>query len=145
MLLKKELIEGRVLDFGCGRGFDADELGFEKYDKHYFPKKPKGKFDTVLCNYVLNVLPYAWQRQRVVEEAFSYLKCGGALFITVRRDKEALKGWTGKGTWQGHVRLFPDEWVDVFWDEVKKARTITCNQGFETMGIWRRNPRRRRA
>ena len=64
-LLQHGMLKGRILDFGCGFGFDADELkrqGYDiaGYDYYYRPKYPEGKFDTILCNYVLNVLePYA--------------------------------------------------------------------------------------
>lgn len=40
-LVKENLIKGMVLDYGCGYGFDADSLGFEKYDPRFFPQIPK--------------------------------------------------------------------------------------------------------
>ena len=43
----------RVLDYGCGRGSDADLLGADKYDPYYFPERPTGKYDVILCTYVL--------------------------------------------------------------------------------------------
>lgn len=64
-LLQHDLLKGRILDFGCGFGYDTDELkkrGFDiiGYDYYYRPDYPEGKFDTIICNYVLNVLePYA--------------------------------------------------------------------------------------
>lgn len=65
-LLQHNLLKGRILDFGCGYGFDTDELkrqgyNITGYDYYYYrPEYPVGKFDTILCNYVLNVLePYA--------------------------------------------------------------------------------------
>ena len=50
------LLQGRTLDYGCGKGFDADVLQCSKYDPHFSPELPKGKFDTIICNYVLNVI-----------------------------------------------------------------------------------------
>lgn len=64
-LLQHGMLKGRILDFGCGFGFDVDELkrqGYDiiGYDYYYRPEYPEGKFDTILCIYVLNVLePYA--------------------------------------------------------------------------------------
>ena len=36
------LLRGRVLDYGCGFGFDADHFGWEAYDPHYRQKVPDG-------------------------------------------------------------------------------------------------------
>ena len=64
-LLQHNLLKGKILDFGCGFGFDTDELkrqGYNimGYDYYYRPDYPEGKFDTIICNYVLNLLePYA--------------------------------------------------------------------------------------
>ena len=50
------LLRGRVLDYGCGFGFDADHFGWEAYDPPYRQKFPDGLFDTVVCNHVANML-----------------------------------------------------------------------------------------
>ena len=60
-LLAQGLIQGRVLDFGCGLGTDvaflrAKGIDITGYDPHYAPAYPTGRFDTILCHYVLNVL-----------------------------------------------------------------------------------------
>jgi len=60
-LLTTGQIKGRVLDFGCGNGVDVTFLrnnGFDivGYDPYYVPEIPNGQFDTIMCNYVLNVL-----------------------------------------------------------------------------------------
>ena len=60
-LLQHGLLKGRILDFGCGLGFDTDELRRQEldvtgYDCYYRPEYPEGKFDTIMCIYVLNVL-----------------------------------------------------------------------------------------
>ncbi len=89
-LLQHNFIKGKILDFGCGYGFDTEELkrqGYDitGYDYHYFPKYPEGKYDTIICNYVLNVLePYA--QAEVLMEVSNLLSPNGKAFFAVRRD-----------------------------------------------------------
>ena len=89
-LWRMRLIRGRVLDFGCGFGADVDFLrqkgmNVTGYDPHYAPEHPKGRFDTILCHYVLNVLLPAAQSQ-VLMAVSELLKPDGVAFFTVRRD-----------------------------------------------------------
>jgi SAM-dependent methyltransferase len=106
-LANNNLIKGKSLDFGCGRGFDADYFGMEKYDPHYFRCDDFApcEFDTITCNYVLNVIPDEKERDAVVERILHWLKEGGWAYIAVRADKKALNGFTSKGTWQGYIDL----------------------------------------
>ena len=92
-----------VLDYGCGRGEDADQLKFQKYDPYFFPDIPKDKFDIVVCNYVLNVLPVE-EQDVLVSKILAKVKAGGKAFITVRRDVKK-EGFTPKGTFQRNVTL----------------------------------------
>lgn len=90
ILLNKKLINGDVLDFGCGFGTDVDllkskEVKITGYDKHYFPEYPTRKFDTILCFYVLNVL-LSEEQSNVLIEISRLLKPGGKAFFAVRRD-----------------------------------------------------------
>lgn len=95
----------RRLDYGCGKGFDADLLGMHKYDLNHFPEMPQGKFDIITCNYVLNVIEDPSERQKVVDDILSRLADCGTAYIAVRNDLDTdEKGFTtSKGTWQGHV------------------------------------------
>jgi len=89
-LLQHYLLKGRILDFGCGFGYDTDELkkrGFDivGYDYYYRPDFPEGKFDTIICNYVLNVLePYA--QAEVLMNVTNLLSPKGTAYFAVRRD-----------------------------------------------------------
>lgn len=99
-------ISGKVLDFGCGDGTDVAflrEEGFKVtgYDPNTpeFSKMPRGKFDTVLCTYVLNVLEAP---APVLEEAWAKVRKGGMLVVTCRGESDvnyhARKGgWNHKG------------------------------------------------
>jgi len=90
VLLERKLINGSVLDFGCGLGFDIkflQEKGFavSGYDPYYKPKYPKEKFDTIICNYVLNVL-LPEEQSTVLMAISELLKPEGKAFFSVRRD-----------------------------------------------------------
>ena len=84
-------LRGRVLDFGCGHGFDARHYGIEGYDRNWCNTKPEGKFDTVTCIYVLNVLSPA-ARAATIAQVMSLLKKRGTAYFVVRRDKLVTKG-----------------------------------------------------
>ena len=101
----QDLLAGRCLDYGCGKGFDADTLNIDGFDPYHRPTEPIGKFDTITCNYVLNVIPNEDERQAVVDSVRSLLADGGKAYISVRNDRVELQGWTKRGTWQGLVYL----------------------------------------
>lgn len=104
-LVRHGLLQGRLLDYGCGRGFDCDYLQCEGYDPHYRPQSPTGAYDTIFCNYVLNVLPTVEERQSVIDGIQTLLSKVGRAYIAVRADRKALNGWTSKGTYQTWVDL----------------------------------------
>jgi hypothetical protein len=102
-LKKAGLLLGRMLDYGCGYGKDAETYGMDKYDTHFCPHRPEGEYDTVTCTYVLNVVdpkdvPY------ILGDIQGLLAPGGRAYLTVRRD---LKASTvkGRGTFQRNVIL----------------------------------------
>ena len=112
-LLQHDLLKGKILDFGCGFGFDTDELyrqGLDivGYDYYYRPNYPTGQFDTIICNYVLNVLePYA--QAEVMMNVSNLLKPTGTAYYAVRRDLEEegfrLHAIHKRYTYQCNVKL----------------------------------------
>ena len=89
-LKKNGLLKGEILDFGCGFGFDTDQLQKEGYsivgfDNYYRPEYPTKRFDTIICNYVLNVLEPEEQAE-VLMSVSELLKPTGITYFTVRRD-----------------------------------------------------------
>ncbi|MDY7004130.1 MAG: bifunctional class I SAM-dependent methyltransferase/HIT family protein [Cyanobacteriota bacterium] len=89
LLLDKNLLVGKILDFGCGLGNDVKLLQQKNfpvtgYDPYYFPQYPQEKFDTILCFYVLNVL-FEQPQTQVLMEISQLLKPGGKAYYAVRR------------------------------------------------------------
>lgn len=89
-LKQHNLLKGEILDFGCGFGFDTDHLQTEGYnivgyDNYYRPEYPTCHFDTIICNYVLNVLEPEEQAE-VLMSVSELLKPSGTAYFTVRRD-----------------------------------------------------------
>ncbi|MDB0004653.1 class I SAM-dependent methyltransferase [Candidatus Poseidoniaceae archaeon] len=105
----------RVLDFGAGKSFDAqliseyfepDEdlehsldvsyegVSYDPYPREGFEDRsesPKGKFQLVVCNFVLNVLETEEQRQEVIQQVFSFLNTWNYAMFSVRSDSEINK------------------------------------------------------
>lgn len=99
-------LKGRILDYGSGRGEDADIFKTERYDPHFSPEMPKGKFDTIVSNFVLNVLSEE-ETDMVIDDVKSRLKPGGEAYFAVRRDVKE-EGFTSRGTFQRTVYLGAD-------------------------------------
>ena len=104
----------RILDYGCGRGADADNLhrmGYRifKYDPHFFPDLPFLRYNTITCLYVLNTIRKAADRYDVIRHVMSRLGHKGTAYFSIRADKKSLNGKTSKDTWQGYT---PKELVD---------------------------------
>lgn len=90
MLFERGLLQGSILDYGCGYGRDVEFLrvkGFDAkgYDPHHQPEQPTRKFDTILCFYVLNVL-LPDEQTAVIMDVTRLLKSSGRAYFVVRRD-----------------------------------------------------------
>jgi SAM-dependent methyltransferase len=83
-LAERGLLRGRVLDYGCGFGFDADHFGWVAYDPHYRQKLPQGLFDTVVCNHVANMLTRDSRRQ-LFRSLQALLAPDGKAYVSVSR------------------------------------------------------------
>jgi len=110
-LLEQDLLGNCILDYGCGRGQDVQELikkGYDAkgYDPHWGPFTfPDLQYDTITCIYVLNVIP-----SKVREGILATLQLLSAerIFVVVRADLKQKYIKTSWGTEQWDVHLsFP--------------------------------------
>lgn len=143
ILLKKNLLQGEVLDFGCGFGTDADlirakGISIDAYDKYYFPDYPQKKYDTIICFYVLNVLQPIDQA-KVLMQISQLIKPTGKAFFAVRRDVE-LEGFRmhkihQELTYQCNVILnynsiFKNDFCEIYeyqhYNQLKNKPNATC-------------------
>lgn len=90
VLYENRKLKGRILDFGCGYGKDVEFLNSKKmditgFDLHLKPEHPKGKFDTIICNYVLNVVFFE-SMTNIIMIISELLKPNGKAYFAVRRD-----------------------------------------------------------
>jgi hypothetical protein len=101
------MLKGKLLDYGAGRGTDAAAFGMAAYDPHYSPDTSvlAEQYDTITCTYVLCVIADPQERDVVIADLKRLLRPGGIAYITVRRDKDASRGQTSRGTFQGYVEL----------------------------------------
>jgi len=104
-LLKKNLITGKVLDFGCGKckvlndtvlAKDDFVESVDSYDPHFSPiPLVKGTYDTILCSYVLNVVPVTEEKE-ILYRLQSLLLPHGYAYVSVRNDIVEEKGFQRK-------------------------------------------------
>lgn len=102
-LKQNKHLKGKVLDYGCGRGFDAKKYKLAGWDPNYANWEIKDKYDTITCIYVLNVVSPEEQAQ-VIDRVWDHLAWGGIAYFAVRRDLKKPEVKT-RWTTQRDVRL----------------------------------------
>lgn len=127
ILFERNLLDGEVLDFGCGLGKDVEilksrRINIEGYDPHYYNKFPAQKFDTIICVYVLNVL-LPQEQAKVIYQVSQALKEGGRAYFAVRRDVQypgyRMHKIHKEKTYQCNVKLpfksiYKNEYVEIY-------------------------------
>lgn len=109
-LIAKDLIAGKVMDYGCGKCHSINPLGWHNYDPYHCPTvywSWSDHYNTVICNYVLCTLPEE-ERLAVLQNLQRLLTKDGTAYISVRADKPK-QGWgkSSRGTYQGRARKLP--------------------------------------
>lgn len=93
----------RILDYGCGRGEDAEYLGADKYDPYWYPEEPSGVYDIIFCTYVLNVVDRD-EQSRILQRLQELVNPQGCvIYVTVRRDVPILEPLIRDGYSQYYV------------------------------------------
>lgn len=108
------LLVGDVLDFGAGK----DPHNHARYDPahHPDPAPLQRKWDTVTCNYVLNVLPLEGLRTNVMLSLRALVREGGQALVSVwRRSPEAETFKTSRGYQCGWSREEWSKFLGRFW------------------------------
>jgi len=112
------LLRGRILDYGCGFGFDADHFGWEAFDPHYRQKLPAGVFDTIICNHVANMLTRS-SRQDLFITLQSLLAPRGKAYVSVSQKIPATGKIAMRKRIQNYVvltlpSLFRDDELEIY-------------------------------
>lgn len=87
-----------TLDYGCGRGTDADSFKWDRYDPEWFPNKIEKKYPCIVCIYVLNVITEEVAND-VIKRVKGLLMPNGKAYFVVRRGVPIV----GYGI-QGHLQ-----------------------------------------
>lgn len=105
---ENNLLKGDVLDYGAG----MDMHDFERFDPVYDPdyKILHQKYDTVTCNYVINVIPLEHNRFELIRVLQTLLKDSGSAYISIYNKANFDTETTG--TFQSGWSL--DQWRDFF-------------------------------
>lgn len=129
-LLKHNLLKSSILDYGCGKGKDVEELkllgfdikGYDKFNDMYNTKL--NKYETIICNYVFNVIYDLKEHYKTVEKL---KKMSKNVYISLRNDKKSIKNdWkyiknqdcykTSKNSYQ---RFYTNESIKKYFGKVK--------------------------
>jgi len=126
-LVNRNLVKGRVLDYGCGYGFDADHFGWHGFDPYYRQLQPSGNFDTILCNHVLNMLTRA-SRHAALAHIQELLTETGVAWLIVPRNIPRIGKLAMRKRIQNFVVL---SLPSVYADEALEIYRMTANAEIE--------------
>jgi len=96
-LKDKGFLKGEMLDYGCGKGLDADYFGMDKYDP-YDPSwcnvslDTNKRYDTIVCNFVLNILEEG-EEIPMLKNIQRLLKQDGVAYIIVLRNYRKMASY----------------------------------------------------
>jgi|TARA_Y100000310_G_scaffold85340_1_gene82188 hypothetical protein len=99
----------------------AQGMDASGYDPHWLPNEPEGAYDTIICTYVLNVVPID-QEQGIIDRIQGLLAPGGQAFFTVRRDLEGNNPTVSVITPRG-IQRYVDLMMPVLWEKKDKYCT----------------------
>mgnify|MGYP003333916458 CR=1 FL=1 len=113
---KLNLIKGRVLDYGCGYGLDAEVNNWESYDPYYNDVEVEGLFDTIVCTNVLNAVS-SKIRSQIIENIRDLLKEDGNAYFGIPRNLPV------KGKLSGYARR-PQNYIVLTLESMYKDNKI---------------------
>jgi len=144
-LWHSRLLIGSILDYGCGYGYDVIELtemgcngrGYDKYNEAFLNEEVLScMYDTVMCNYVLNVIP---SKEKVREIIVLLRSIGKNIYISVRSDSNSIQEywdydednegyWTMSGSFQ---RFYTNNMIEECCGNVEILRTTSTYKLFK--------------
>jgi Methyltransferase domain len=132
---------GRVLDYGCGHGLDAETFGWDAYDPFYRPSEPTGPYDTIVCTLVLNALSRN-NRAKVLARIQDLLTPDGRAYLGVARDLPCSGKLGMHHSLQNYVVLtLPSVYADDRLEIYQLSRTATFDD--RTVDFMSRRDQRR--
>ena len=132
ILRRKNLLQGKILDYACGYGGDMEFLrhmgyniqGYDRYNPTYSDNKLlEGRYDTVTCLYMFNTIPslneHRWQLD-------SLRALSNNIYIAVRADNLAVnKKWDYEDRYEGWItsinsfqRFYDEDMIEKYFGEV---------------------------
>jgi hypothetical protein len=120
VLVEQGRIRGRVLDYGCGLGFDADQLGWDAFDPYYRPAEPAGPYDTIVVNHVVNILTRE-SRANLFARIDGLLADGSMAYVSTARNIPTAGKWGPRRRIQNYVVL---ELPSVYADEEEEIYAL---------------------
>jgi SAM-dependent methyltransferase len=140
IVVDRDLVHGRVLDYGCGYGFDASHYGWEAYDPYYRPVPPEGPYDTILCTLVLNVLSRR-KRADALNHIRELLAESGHAYLAVPRNVPRTGKLGIHHSLQNYVVL---SLPSIYRDDMLEIYDLTKNVPVDDTTLDHQSPRDRR-